>query len=283
MASTMTMLHDEPDLRYTITAACARRPKLLEQAARQFDIPFWSTDYRDVVSRHDVDVVCVYTPDALHAESCIAALRHLKHVVCTKPMVTTLEDARTLVDLVRATGAKFLVGQTMRFDRQFLAAKRRCDEGELGRLIALESFYLHDMRPIYQFTPWRLHMPQDFMFGGCVHSIDVIRAFGGDIKRVHAVANKGGLTEGYPIQDNFFLNVEFTSGVIGRFSGLYGIVHPPKPFTITLGLGRFKARTEVDIHCLMAMTAVSTLVPIIFFFVTQRTFLQEIVITGIKG
>ena len=121
------------------------------------------------------------------------------------------------------------------------------------------------------------------MFGGCVHSIDVIRAFGGDIKRVHAVANKGGLTEGYPIQDNFFLNVEFTSGVIGRFSGLYGIVHPPKPFTITLGLGRFKARTEVDIHCLMAMTAVSTLVPIIIFFVTQRTFLQEIVITGIKG
>ena len=95
MASTMTMLQYEPDLRYTITAACARRPKLLEQAARQFDIPFWSTDYRDVVSRHDVDVVCVYTPDALHAESCIAALRHLKHVVCTKPMVTTLEDART--------------------------------------------------------------------------------------------------------------------------------------------------------------------------------------------
>ena len=283
MASTMTMLQYEPDLRYTITAACARRPKLLEQAARQFDIPFWSTDYRDVVSRHDVDVVCVYTPDALHAESCIAALRHLKHVVCTKPMVTTLEDARSLVDLVRATGAKFLVGQTMRFDRQFLAAKRRCDEGELGRLIALESFYLHDMRPIYQFTPWRLHMPQDFMFGGCVHSIDVIRAFGGDIKRVHAVANRGGLTEGYPIHDNFFLNVEFTSGVIGRVSGLYGIVHPPKPFTITLGLGRFKARTEVDIHCLMAMTAVSTLVPIIFFFVTQRTFLQGIVITGIKG
>ena len=144
-------------------------------------------------------------------------------------MVTKLEDARTLVDLVRETGAKFLVGQTMRFDRQFLDAKRRYDEGDLGSLIALESFYLHDMRPVYEFTPWRLHMPQDFMFGGCVHSIDVVRAFGGDIKRVHAIANKGGLTPDYPIQDNFFLNVEFTSGVIGRVSGLYGIVHPPTP------------------------------------------------------
>ena len=144
-------------------------------------------------------------------------------------MVTTLEDARTLVDLVRETGAKFLVGQTMRFDRQFLDAKRQLDDGELGSLIALESYYLHDMRPIYEATPWRLHMPQDFMFGGCVHSIDVIRAFGGDISRVHAIANKGGLTADYPFQNNFFLNIEFTSGVIGRVSGLYGIVHPPTP------------------------------------------------------
>ena len=127
----------------------------MEQAARQFNIPYWSTDYRDVVGRDDVDVVCVYSPDALHAESCIAALQNGKHVICTKPMVTRLEDARTLVDLVRETGAKFLVGQTMRFDRQFLDAKRRFEEGELGSLIALESFYLHDMRPIYEFTPWR--------------------------------------------------------------------------------------------------------------------------------
>ena len=229
MASTMTMLNEEPDLRYTITAACARRPDLLEQAAQKFNIPFHSTDYRHITRRDDVDVVCVYSPDALHAESCIDALRNGKHVVCTKPMVTELEDAKTLVQLVRDTGLKFLVGQTMRFDRQFLDAKHRFDSGQLGSLIAVESFYLHDMRPVYDFTPWRLHMPQDFMFGGCVHSIDIIRAFGGDIARVHAVANKGGLTPGYPIQDNFFINAEFTSGVIGRVSGLYGIVHPPLP------------------------------------------------------
>ena len=67
------------------------------------------------------------------------------------------------------------------------------------------------------------------MFGWCVHSIDVIRAFGGDIETVHAFGNKGGLTKKYPMQDNFFINVKFKSGVIGRVSGLYGIVHPPTP------------------------------------------------------
>ena len=60
-------------------------------------------------------------------------------------------------------------------------------------------------------------------------------------------------------------------------------INSPKLFTITLGLSRFKGRTEVDIQYLMAMTIVSTLVPIAIFFVTQRTFLQGIVITGIKG
>ncbi|MBI3987500.1 MAG: Gfo/Idh/MocA family oxidoreductase, partial [Lentisphaerae bacterium] len=157
-----------------------------------------------------------------------AALEAGKHVVCTKPMVTRLEDARRLVGLVRRTKRKFLVGQTMRFDRQFQVARKLLNDGDLGELLAVESYYLHDMRPVYEFTPWRLSVPQDLMFGGCVHSIDVIRAFAGDIESVHANAVKG-ITKDYPKQDNFYLNLKFKSGVIGRVSGLYGIVHPPQP------------------------------------------------------
>lgn len=229
MASTLTLLKDVPDLRYTITAICAVPEAVTRQCAEDFGIPLWTTDYRELIGRADVDVVCVFSPDHLHAEHCLGALERGKHVVCTKPMVTRLEDAQKLVSLVREKKVKFMVGQTMRFDRQFLNAKRLFDDGTLGNLIALESFYVHDMRPVYEFTPWRKTVPQDLMFGGCVHSIDVIRAFGGDIETVHAFANQGGLTEGYPIQDNFFLNLKFKSGVIGRVSGLYGIVHPPTP------------------------------------------------------
>ena len=229
MASTLMLLAEVPDLRYRITAICGLGSDEMARCARDFGVPFWTTDYQEVVVRDDVDAVCVFTPDALHAEHCVAALENGKHVVCTKPMVTQLDDARRLVELVGRTKRKFLVGQTMRFDRQFIEARRLFDDGRLGELIALESYYLHDMRPVFELTPWRLTMPQDFMFGGCVHSFDVIRAFGGDIQRVHAIANKGGLTEGYPQQDNFFINVEFASGVIGRVSGLYGVVEPPTP------------------------------------------------------
>jgi predicted dehydrogenase len=229
MGATFAMLEKEPGLRFAIRSICAVPAADVEKTARHFGVPHWTTNFRELVRRPDVDAVCVFSPDHLHAQHAIAALAAGKHVVCTKPMVTKLADAQKLVRLVKLKKVKFLVGQTMRFDRQFLAARKLYDDGDLGRLIALESYYVHDMRPVYQATPWRLSVPQDLMFGGCVHSIDVIRAFGGDIESVQAFARKGNLTPQYPIADNFFINLKFKSGAIGRVSGLYGIVHPPTP------------------------------------------------------
>jgi len=60
-------------------------------------------------------------------------------------------------------------------------------------------------------------------------------------------------------------------------------LNSPKFFTITLGLTRFMGRTSTEVQYLMAMTAVSTIVPITVFFLTQRYFIQGIVISGIKG
>lgn len=67
------------------------------------------------------------------------------------------------------------------------------------------------------------------------------------------------------------------------FFGPLIYLNSPDLFTVTLGLTRFVGRTQTDIQYLMAMTAVSTLVPIAIFFITQRVFLQGIVISGVKG
>ena len=132
MASTLALLGDVPDLRYRMTAICTQPAELVEQCLRKFAVPVGTTDHRELVERRDVDVVCVFSPDHLHAEHCIAALEQGKQVVCTKPMVTKLEDARRLSALVAERKVKFLVGQTMRFDRQFLAAKELLDDGDLA-------------------------------------------------------------------------------------------------------------------------------------------------------
>ena len=229
MGSTMTLVRDEPDLRYELVAICAKRKDVMTAYAKREGIGFATTDYRELVARDDVDVVCVYTPDALHAAHCLAALEAGKHVVCTKPMVTSLDEAKAVVAAVRAGGRKFLVGQTMRFDRQFGTLRDFVDRGDLGQIMAAEAFYVHDIRPVYDLTPWRLTVPQDFMYGGVTHPVDILRSFLGDVDEVHCLATKGKLTPEYPLANNFFLNLKFAGGQTAQVKGLYDVVEPPLP------------------------------------------------------
>ena len=156
-------------------------------------IPIWTTDYRALLARKDIQVIGIYSPDHLHAEHASAALQAGKHVICTKPMCTRLEDTAELVKQVDRSGLKFLVGQTMRFDLEFVNAKHLLDDGDLGEIIFAEAHYVHDARSFFPATPWRLHAPQDLMYGGASHPIDLLRWFLGDVDEVHAYGRKGDL------------------------------------------------------------------------------------------
>ena len=86
----------------------------------------------------------------------------------------------------------------MRFDLQFQTMRRFFDDGDLGEIMAAEAYYAHDLRDIYDITPWRLSVPQDLMFGGVVHPVDILRCFLGDVGEVHAYGAKGKLTPEFP-------------------------------------------------------------------------------------
>ena len=229
MGSGMFALNQSGDHRMEVRGICSTSSEKLKKMTEQWNIGYATTDYRELVKRGDIDVVAVYSPDHLHYEHAKAALQAGKHVICTKPMTNNLDHAKELVDLVRKTGLKFLVGQTMRYDPQMTTAKRFQEDGEIGDVLFAEAHYVHDIRPIFPLTPWRLNAPQDFMFGGVCHPVDVLRWFLGDIDELHAYGNHGNLTPRYKLMDNFCLNVKFKSGVIGRILGIYGVIEPPEP------------------------------------------------------
>jgi predicted dehydrogenase len=229
MGAGMFALNASPEHRMEVRAICSPTAAKVAALAEQWKIGFHTTDYRKLLERKDIEVVAVYSPDHLHYEHARAALEAGKHVICTKPMTNNLEHAKELVTLVRKTGLKFLVGQTMRYDPQMTAAKRFQEDGELGEILFAEAHYVHDIRSIFPLTPWRLKAPQDFMFGGVCHPVDVLRWFLGDIEELHAYGGRGGLTPEYKLMDNFCLNVKFARGVIGRILGIYGVIEPPEP------------------------------------------------------
>jgi predicted dehydrogenase len=229
MGANILTLNAEPESGLYVKSICTRSEEKLERFQRQFNIERAFTEYGKMIEDDDVDIVAVYTPDALHAEHCIRALHAGKHVVCTKPMATSLEDAERIVQAVRESGRKFMVAQTARFVKQYEHVKDFVDRGDIGTILACRSQYVHDISPYLSLTPWRLTMPQDFLYGGGLHPIDLLRWYAGDVDEVYAVSRRSGRTPGYDHDDNYMLLLQFASGCVGTVSVLCGVVHPPVP------------------------------------------------------
>lgn len=229
MGLELLYLNEVSDSRFEIRGLCAAHKEKVEKIARENGIGFATTNYQDLLERDDIQVIGVFSPDHLHAQHVIDSLKAGKHVICTKPMVTSLEDALKIVELTDKTGLKFLVGETCRFYTSFLALRRMYDDGELGEIVFAEAHYVHDLREIIPLTPWRVELPQDFMYGGCCHPVDSLVWFLGEVEEVHAYGIKSGVIPGYPIEDTYLLNLKFANGKIARVLGAYGVVEPPMP------------------------------------------------------
>lgn len=228
MGRDLLYLNSDPESRFQVRSICSATASKVEALAKESGIPFWTTDHKRLMERDDIDVVAVFSPDHLHAQHCIDALKADKHVIVTKPMVTNLDDAIEITRLAEKRNLKFLVGETCRWYTSFLDLRKLYDDGDLGDVIFAEAHYVHEIKDYFQKTSWRLTAPQDFMYGGVCHPLDSLVWFFGDVDEVHCYANKGNLSP-YPIEDNFTLNVKFRNGVIARVLGAYGVIQPPYP------------------------------------------------------
>jgi len=228
MGRDLFYLNRDPGTRLEVRGVCGSTPEKTQRIAQQNGIPFATTDYRELVARDDIHVVAVFSPDHLHGEHCLAALRAGKHVLVTKPMVNKLGEAVEITREAEARRLKFLVGETCRWYTSFLSLRRLFDDGDLGQIIFAEAHYVHEIKDYFGLTPWRLEVPQDFLYGGVCHPLDSLVWFLGDVDEVHGYANRGGLSA-YPIEENFLLNVKFRNGVPARVLGAFGVVQPPWP------------------------------------------------------
>ena len=225
---------DIPIMVTQIAGVPAQRPAM-EALEKQYALTRTTDDYMEMIEDDSVDIIGVFSPDPLHYEHCKAALQRGKHVLCTKPMMVSVEESKEIVDLVDESKVKFMVGQTMRYEPQFAALRQMFDDNELGAVFMGEAHYIHDMRPVYAMTPWRIDMPQDMIYGGLSHPVDALRWFFGDVDEVHAVGCKTDILKcprtgkQYDDYSNYMVNLKFKNGRIARALGAYGVVEPPHP------------------------------------------------------
>ena len=90
-------------------------------------------DWRHLVSRDDVDIVIVATPNSYHKDIGIEAMKHGKHVLCEKPLATTVEDAEQMVLTAEAQGVKLMTNFNHRRHDHNYRAKQILQQGLIGR------------------------------------------------------------------------------------------------------------------------------------------------------
>ena len=92
-----------------------------------------------LLARPDLDLIVISTPPSTHFELGRQALEANKHVVLDKPFVATSDQARQLIELARSRNRVLSVYQNRRWDGDFLTLQKLIAEGELGRIVSLES------------------------------------------------------------------------------------------------------------------------------------------------
>jgi predicted dehydrogenase len=126
-------------------AVCQRNKEKLNQIGDAFKIEKRYPRYDDVLKDPGVDFVHINTPIPDHAPMSIAALKAGKHVMCTVPMATTIDECRQIVELVKKTGLKYMMAETVVYAREFLYVRELYQKEELGRIQFIKASHQQDM------------------------------------------------------------------------------------------------------------------------------------------
>jgi len=122
-----------------VTALSRRGMEKAQVTAKQFDIPLAFDSVEALCQSSEVDAVLVTTPNAMHLQDVLTALRHGKHVLCEKPMGVNADECRQMVEAARKAGVLLGVAQVFRFEDSTRRLRERLAAGEIGKPIFARS------------------------------------------------------------------------------------------------------------------------------------------------
>jgi predicted dehydrogenase len=131
--------------RANMYAICRRNEAEMNKIGDALGVAKRTARYEDVLADPDVDFVHINSPIPDHAWMSIEALKAGKHVLCTVPMGTTIDDCEKICDLVARTGLKYMMAETVVYSREFLFIKEMHDRGELGKIQYMQASHPQDM------------------------------------------------------------------------------------------------------------------------------------------
>ena len=183
-----------------------------------------------LLASDNVDAVSVCSSNTTHAEITIAALKAGKHVLCEKPMATTLADCEAMVECAKKNGKFLMIGHNQRLAKAHMEAKRLIDEGLIGDIITFRTSFGHGGPETWSISPgknvWffdKKKAAMGVMADLGVHKTDLIQYLTGQrvvrtTARLVTLDKRGEDGELIGVDDNAVCIYEMSGGAFGTMT-----------------------------------------------------------------
>ncbi len=195
-------------------AVASRRSDVAQDIAQRYHATRFYSDYDQLFNDPELDAVVIATGCVEHSEHIIQAAQHGLHIFTEKPIGFTLKAIDQALAAVQEAGGYLQVGFMRRFDPGYAAAKKKIDEGAIGRPVMFKSTSRDPFWPEKQDGPG---FNTTFLDLG-VHDFDLARwLVGGEVREVYAI----GKALVYPKLaefgdvDNALVSLTFENGALG--------------------------------------------------------------------
>jgi predicted dehydrogenase len=206
---------DNPfDLRLKIV--CGRNEAKLGKMASDWGWEETASDWEEVVSRPDIDVVDICTPNYLHEPIAVAAARAGKIVLCEKPLANSVAEAERMTEATR--NVPTLVWFNYRRVPAVAFARQLVQEGRVGQVYHYRGLYLQSWGGSADPAAWRFKPDEagSGVLGDLLsHSLDLATWINGPIRRLCSQVHT--FAEGRQVDDAVTVLAEFENGSVGTF------------------------------------------------------------------
>ena len=181
--------------------------------------------YKDINNllseQKEIDVVSICTPNGLHAEHSIKALRAGYHVLCEKPMCINVADCGQMIQEAEKANKRLFIVKQNRFNPPVAAVKKLIDESKLGKIYSVQlNCFWNRNTEYFSSSDWKGTKSLD---GGTLytqfsHFIDLLFYLIGDVKKVYAFADNFHHTDEIEFEDSGVVALQFYNGALGTIN-----------------------------------------------------------------
>jgi UDP-N-acetyl-2-amino-2-deoxyglucuronate dehydrogenase len=203
-----------------LAAVCDVVPAKAKELADKFNVPYY-TDIDDLLLHtKGADVVSVCSPNGLHAEHTIKALKAGFHVLCEKPMALTVQDCGEMINAAERANKRLFIVKQNRFNPPVAAVKKIIDEGKLGKIYSAQLNCFWNRNGEYYKNSWKGTKSMDggTLFTQFSHFIDLLYWIIGDVKEVQAYTGNFHHKNIIEFEDTGVISLKFYNGAIGTIN-----------------------------------------------------------------